>query len=43
LSMIERELNQYQRKKERDKNKPAENPEISGLYDKTDLQILLVH
>lgn len=41
LSIIERELNYYNRKKERDKTDSKESLEITGLYDKTDLALFI--
>ena len=39
--MIERELNYYNRKKERDKTANKKSLEITGLYDKTDLALFI--
>ncbi len=41
LNIIERELNYYNRKKERDKTANKESLEITGLYDQTDLALFI--
>lgn len=41
LNIIERELNYYNRKKERDKTDSKESLEITSLYDKTDLALFI--
>jgi uncharacterized sporulation protein YeaH/YhbH (DUF444 family) len=41
LALIERELNYYNRKKQRDKTDNNESLEITGLYDKTDLALFI--
>jgi uncharacterized sporulation protein YeaH/YhbH (DUF444 family) len=41
LAVIERELDYYNRKKERDKSGDKGNLEVTSLYDKTDLELFI--